>query len=119
MMSLIMMLLSNTPTLVWPDTDSQPCPTLSNMLPLGLRGNWVCACVSIGVALVGAEGQGDIILYIVGTLSEPQSMKATQCTSRRPGQAEVQSEPDDTPVLFENLGNPRLAEVAKNRMSNV
>ena len=26
--------------------------------------------------------------------------------------------PNDTPVLFETLGNPRLAEVAKNRKSN-
>jgi len=31
----------------------------------------------------------------------------------------VQSEPDDTPVLFENLRNPRLAEVAKDRKLNV
>jgi len=31
----------------------------------------------------------------------------------------VQSEPDDIPVLFENLKNPRLAEVAKDRKSNM
>jgi hypothetical protein len=30
----------------------------------------------------------------------------------------MESEPDDTPIAFENLGVPRLAELAKNRKSN-
>ena len=57
-------------------------------------------------------------MYIAGTFSQPQSMEATQCARRRPGRAEVQSEPYDKVVFFENLGNSRLAEVAKNRKLN-
>ena len=57
-------------------------------------------------------------MYIAGTFSKPQSMEATQCARRRPGRAEVQSEPYDKVVFFENLGNSRLAEVAKNRKLN-
>jgi len=45
-------------------------------------------------------------------------MEAAQCARRRPGQAEVQSEPYDKAVFFETLGNSRLAEVAKKRKSN-
>jgi len=52
-------------------------PYFIEYVTIRLRGNWVCACVSIGVTLVGAEGQGDVILYIVGILSEPWSIKAT------------------------------------------
>ena len=38
-------------------------PYFIEYVTIGLRGNWVCACVGIGVTLAGAEGQGDIVLW--------------------------------------------------------